>query len=121
MKRKALCGITIIDVVFGLLVVFCIMSVILIGAGIRGTDRKHCISNMHSVQLAVRAETATRGLGVGEPINTDFVFGEGKIIQECPTCPSGGSYSFLGRVPKRGEVYMFCNHKGHVPTDTSNW
>ena len=139
--RKA--GMTLLELTVVILVLLSLISILFIGARAwkRGSDRAGCIMNIRNVQQAVRGYQNMYGLGDGVAPTTDgsgnAVPGQGaslptsKIIgaaagylENPPTCPGGGTYSYIERVPALGELYATCSLATtleHEPTSHADW
>ena len=98
-------------------------SVLFVGARAwkKGSDRAGCILNIRNVQQAVRADQNMHKFKEGDPIPWDDIFGEGKFIENKPTCPEGGTYTFLKKFPKVGELALKCSLHDHEPPNHDDW
>ena len=93
---------------------------------VEGRDRAACILNIRNIQQTVRGEHGVRGMNVGDPLDPSKIHSSdgstGRMTT--PKCPSGGTYTYINRVPKPGELFCTCSHaetKGHVPEDYEGW
>jgi len=106
----------------GTLPLLSINSVLFIGARAwkKRSDRAGCIMNIRNVQQAVRGYQGINNIGPGKPINWDEIFGKGKFMNK-PTCPAGGTYTFLATVPMVGALACTCSHADHEPAQHADW
>lgn len=91
-----------------------------------GADRSGCILNIRNIEQAVRGHGGMKNMSIGDPLAPSKIHGKdgysGYI--KTPTCPSGGTYTYLSYNPEVGELYCTCSHaksKGHEPEDYSTW
>ena len=100
-----------------------INSVLFIGARAwkKGSDRAACIMNIRNVQQAIRGHQNMKNLNPGDPIPWDEIIGKDGYIPVKPTCPDGGTYTFLTKFPKVGELACKCSHPDHVPPQHADW
>ena len=84
-------------------------------------DRAGCLMNIRNAQQAVRSYSNMYHVEVSEPIARDVLIGDGKFLESAPTCPSGGTYTFLDHVPEKGVLFMRCSDPEHTPDDHANW
>jgi hypothetical protein len=80
--------------------------------------------NIRNVQQANRSFCGMHGYNPGNPcpISKETLCGPGKMIEEEPVCPAGGTYTWLeGKSPKIGELMLRCSCPDHVPEDHSEW
>jgi hypothetical protein len=83
-----------------------------------GADKGACVINLTSIQKAVRGYQNLKSLITGDPLTVDTLTNEG-FWTSVPTCPAGGSYSFLRTVPAAGIAYATCRNPGHAPAQTA--
>ena len=98
---------------------------------IRGIDkyaaiqnRKSCILNIRNIHQAIRAHQGLNGMNVGQIIHWDNIFGKEKFIVVRPTCPLGGDYILMKKMPRVGEVAAQCPHAdtlNHKPENHEGW
>ena len=67
-----------------------------------------------------------QSMDIGDPLASTAVFGAGLMMDNPPTCPSGGTYTWGSAVPTVGTAYGTCSFTGpptHVlgPTLTADW
>jgi hypothetical protein len=90
------------------------MLMVLTGGGItwwkwkREADRRACILNLCNVNNAATGHANMMNLKIGDPLAWSEIIGPGKYL-EMPRCPAGGTYHFMEKVPKIGELYMECS------------
>ena len=85
-------------------------------------DREGCILNIQHIQQAMRAYHGIHKMNVGDPLEAEAVFD--RFFKHTPRCNAGGTYTYINRVPKEGELFCTCSHaetKGHVPEDYEGW
>lgn len=118
----ALAG-TILGYVGLVVLVFSIIPVLFVGARAwkKGSDRAGCIINTRNVQQAVRSHQGMNSLKVGDSINWSEIIGPGKMLQQQPVCPAGGTYTLIDTVPPMGTLVGECSHADHVPADHHDW
>lgn len=122
-------GISILEIIVIVLVLFSLVSIFFIGARAwkSGTDRAGCITQIHDVQLGVRAYAKVNSFSPGTTVNglQDMILSSGKYVGKYPSCPSRGNYTFGGdMIPAIGTLYMKCDlavADGHLPADTDDW
>ena len=86
-------------------------------------NRAACIMNIRNVQQAMRSFQNMNGFGPGEDgYQKTALFGPKSFLESPPTCPSGGTYSWVeGKFPLVGELALRCSHTGHVPERHEDW
>ena len=122
-------GTTLIELSVVIAVILLLVGVLFIGvqAWRDGANRSACLVNQSSIQKAVRGYQNIHLLNVGDAVavadlQTDKYFGA-----DMPTCPAGGVYGYLGKVPDTGTEYAPCSlaaaPTNHVPAaaSLSNW
>jgi len=87
----------------------------------KGSDRATCLLNIRNVQQAIRGHQNIHDLNQGDPINWDEIFGENGYLPKKPTCPQGGTYTFLTKYPKTGELACKCSIHDHEPANHEDW
>lgn len=80
----------------------------------RGAGRAKCILQQTVVQKAVLAHAELNELKSGDELPIALLVDEEGYLTVVPTCPDGGSYKFLGRVPDSTVTYVKCDQEGHV-------
>ncbi len=128
-KKQA--GLTLIEVTLVIAVLLGLISVLFIGVSAykEGSNRAKCILNITNVQKAVRSYQNMYEKKVTDTLafeTGNSVFGEGKLIEELPVCPSGGDYTGAGSIPAIGTAYLTCDYQtgeetAHVPASTDGW
>ena len=123
-KKQA--GLTLIEVTLVIAVLLGLISVLFIGVSAykEGSNRSKCILNISNVQKAVRSYQNLYEKNVGDALVQATIAGSGKLLETVPTCPSGGTYTWLGTIPAVGTAYLTCDQsstKNHVPTTTAGW
>ena len=126
-------GMTLLEMTVVILVLLSLISILFIGANSwkKGSDRTLCIMNIRNVQNGIRSFSSLYGYnpGDGVPGLQLRVIGLGKFVDEAPSCPSSGIYTFgadfgTDTIPPIGEVYLKCSlasTDNHVPADTDAW
>lgn len=88
----------------------------------RGNNRGNCILNIRNMQQAVRSHANDSGLNPDDPSELSDIIGVGKYMETAPTCPSGGTYTWIDdRIPKIGELIIDCSIEDHIPAQHSDW
>ena len=82
-----------------------------------GRNKAACLINLSSIQKAARGYQNMNNLNIGDPLTVDTLTKAGFWASE-PTCPAGGSYSFMTTFPARGIAYATCRNPGHAPSQT---
>ncbi|MCB1206690.1 MAG: type II secretion system protein [Verrucomicrobiae bacterium] len=123
-KKQA--GLTLIEVTLVIAVLLGLISVLFIGVSAykEGSNRSKCILNISNVQKAVRSYQNLYEKNVGDALVQATIAGSGKLLETVPTCPSGGTYTWLGTIPAVGTAYLTCDQsatKDHAPTTTAGW
>lgn len=125
-------GMTLLELTVVILVLLSLISILFVGAQAwkKGSDRTLCIINIQSVQKGVRSFSNLYGYGPGQSVAglQLRVVGLGKFVENTPTCPSTGAYSYGGTfgadtIPPIGELYLNCSlsSSGHVPSAHGDW
>ena len=109
-----------------------VVVILLISGGValrihhQNADRMSCALNIRNIQTAMRSYTSMSTspyYDIGDPLDKSWLF-EKMHSSYVPTCPSGGTYIYMDKVPKIGVLYCTCSHaktKGHEPEDYSDW
>lgn len=87
-------------------------------------NRASCILNIRNIHQAIRAHQGLKGMNVGQTIRWDNIFGKDKFIELRPTCPHGGDYILMEKMPAVGEVAAKCPHAEtlhHKPENHEGW
>lgn len=98
------------------------ISVLFVGARAwkKGSDKAGCIMNTRNVQQAVRGHQSMNSLKEGDPIDWNVIFGPDGYLAE-PTCPLGGTYTFVDTIPPVGTLVGQCSHAEHMPPSHADW
>ena len=96
----------------GLIIGSVVFSIFFIGVSAyqKGANRSRCILQMATVQKLVLTHANLEKLKHGDVVTIDDLIAKG-YITETPTCPDGGTYTFLGKVPDSETAYIECDHK----------
>lgn len=123
-KRDA--GLTLIEVTLVVAVLLGLIGVIFIGATSykEGSNRSMCILHISQVQKAVRAHQNMYQRNFGDSCPQSVLVGAGRMLEIAPSCPSGGSYTWLGTIPTLDTAYLTCSlatSHDHKPLNTLGW
>ena len=123
-KKQA--GLTLIEVTLVIAVLLGLISVLFIGVSAykEGSNRSKCILNISNVQKAVRSYQNLYEKNVGDALVQATIAGSGKLLETVPTCPSGGTYTWLGTIPPLDTAYLTCSlasARDHQPRNTLGW
>lgn len=123
-KRDA--GLTLIEVTLVVAVLLGLIGVIFIGATSykEGSNRSMCILHISQVQKAVRAHQNMYQRNFGDSCPQSVLVGAGRMLEIAPSCPSGGSYTWLGTIPQLDNAYLTCSlatSHDHKPLNTLGW
>jgi prepilin-type N-terminal cleavage/methylation domain-containing protein len=117
-------GTTLIELSVVIAVLLLLVGVLFIGitAWKNGANTAACIVNLSSIQKAARGYANMNQLLVASTETSASLTSSG-FWATAPTCPAGGSYTYLAAVPSQGVAYVTCNLTGHAPTSASlaNW
>jgi len=119
-------GLTLIEVTLVVATLLGLIAVLFIGVGSykEGANRAVCIQQVASMQKAMRAYCNMHQIEPGQAvtnIKSRIINPTGFIRQE-PSCPSGGSYSYIeGVIPAMGVLYMACSIPEHQPSNNTGW
>lgn len=123
-------GMTLLEMTVVILVLLSLITILFLGAQAwkRGSDRAICIINIQNVQKGVRSYSNLYGFEPGTSVTglKEQIIGFGRFVENNPTCPGGGVYSFESEtmIPNMGILYMECelaHSDQHVPNATSDW
>ncbi|MBB5352361.1 type II secretory pathway pseudopilin PulG [Haloferula luteola] len=137
-QTKRAKGMTLLELTVVILVLLSLISILFVGARAwkKGSDRAGCIMNIRNVQQAARGYQNMYGLSEGAGLTSDKLIGTGGYLENAPTCPGSGDYSFGTTVPAVGDLYMTCSlageydeegtliegsDLGHTPTGHDDW
>lgn len=87
----------------------------------KGSDRAACILQTRNMQQAVRGHQNMNNINIGTPLDWNEIFGPDKYLPNKPTCPTGGTYTFVDTFPPVGTLAGKCSHTDHVPADHDDW
>jgi len=127
LNKKGQAGLTLIEVTLVIAVLLGLISVLFIGVAAykKGSDRAKCILNISTVQKAIRSYANMYEKDPGDTVATGDYIGAGLFIENVPTCPSTGTYTFQTEVPVAGVAMVDCSLAGgttlHVPSDLAGW
>lgn len=128
-RFRGLPGLTLLELTVVILVLMLLASILLVGARAwkRGSDRAVCITNISSVQKAVRGYANMSGLDPGDlvPNLETKVIGPDRFFESLPVCPAQGIYSLGGnQIPPLGDLYLNCSlaaSHSHLPQRIDDW
>ncbi|QQL44992.1 hypothetical protein [Sulfuriroseicoccus oceanibius] len=86
-----------------------------------GSDRATCILNQRNAQVATRAWSNLYDIEIGSPLELSDIVGPGRFLENEPTCPDGGMYTWSPVIPSVGVQCMRCSNPDHKPENTSDW
>lgn len=126
---RGLPGLTLIELAIVILALMLFATILLTGARAwkRGSDRAVCITNIASVQKAVRGYANMSGLNPGETVIglETRVVGPDRFFESLPICPGQGTYTLGGdQIPALGDLYMNCSlatDQKHLPENIADW
>jgi competence protein ComGC len=109
LRRPA--GVTLIEVSLVIALLLGIVVLLFIGVGSlrKGSDKAKCKMQLASVQKVVRAQANFKDLAPGVTFATTEAFGAGMAMENAPSCPAGGAYTWLGAIPSIGNAYGACD------------
>lgn len=119
-------GLTLIEVTLVVATLLGLISVLFIGVGSykEGANRAVCVQQVASMQKAMRSYCNMHQIEPGQSVSnmkSRIIQPNGFIRQE-PTCPSGGTYTYVeGVVPAMGVLYMSCSIADHQPSNNTGW
>src|SRR5438128_7915064 len=78
-----------------------LIAVVFLGIGSyrKGSDKAKCKMQLAAAQKAVRSQTNIQNKYSHATFSTTDAFGAGKTLENEPTCPSGGTYTWVGTIP----------------------
>ena len=125
-KQSRQRGTTLIELSVVIAVLLLLVGVLFIGitAWKQGANTAACVVNLASIQKASRGYANMNSLGNGSAELVATLTSAG-FWSVAPTCPAGGSYTYLSVVPGQGTAYAVCSFvsSGHAPTaaNQANW
>lgn len=129
-KRLNRSGFTLIEISLVIALLLGLIAVAFLGLGSyrKGSDKAKCKMQLAAVQKAVRSAANMRNMNIGDALASADVFGAGKILENEPTCPAGGTITWEANLPLLGTPYGNCayddgNGTVHVlaAADTTDW
>ena len=124
-------GMTLIEISLVIALLLGLIAVVFLGIGSyrKGSDKAKCKMQLAAAQKAVRSQANFQNLDSGATFATTDAFGAGKALENEPTCPSGGTYTWVGTIPAIGTAYGACDFTDpdgvttHVlgAADTKDW
>lgn len=122
-SKKA--GMTTLELAVVLFVIIALVSILSMGtrAWRKGSDRTACISNIRIAQQVVRGYQNRNHLAEGAKIDM-FALTNHSEFGRIGSCPAGGDYEKLGRIPPIGTLVMSCSlaaSSKHVPDSIADW
>ena len=124
-KRKA--GMTLIELTVVILVLLSLIAILFVGANAwkKGSDRAACIMNIRNIQQAVRGHQNMANKTTSDDITKADIVGSGGYLETDPTCPSGGTYTWVAKYPAVGTPVASCATNAttlnHVPNSVTGW
>ncbi len=130
-RRFTSSGMTLIEISLVIALLLGLIAVVFLGIGSyrKGSDKAKCKMQLAAAQKAIRSQANFQNLDIGAAFPDTQAFGPGMALQSAPTCPSGGTYAWVGTIPTVGTAYGSCNFTDpdgvttHVLTagDTKDW
>src|SRR4029078_9137719 len=130
-RRFKAAGMTLIEISLVIALLLGLIAVVFLGIGSyrKGSDKAKCRMQLAAAQKAVRSQANFQNLDTGSVFATTDAFGPGKALENEPTCPSGGTYTWVGTIPGIGAAYASCDFTDpdgvatHVlaASDTKDW
>lgn len=120
-KRFNASGMTLIEISLVIALLLGLIAVVFMGLGTyrQGADKAKCKMQLSAVQKAVRSGANLQNLDIGASLDdATQVFGAGLLMENEPTCPSGGAYTWEADVPAIGTPYGNCDFAGTGATST---
>ena len=89
----------------------------------KGADQASCKVNINAIQKATRSYQNIYNQQEGDKLTWDMLVGSGKIFENKPMCPAGGTYTLSPTFPKEGEPACRCSHPEHnfSKEETRTW
>src|SRR6187431_1447051 len=130
-RRLRPAGMTLIEISLVIALLLGLIAVVFLGIGSyrKGSDKAKCKMQLAAAQKAVRSQANFQNLDQNATFATTDAFGPGKALENEPTCPSGGTYTWVGIIPAIGAAYGACDFTDldgvttHVlvAADTRDW
>jgi type II secretory pathway pseudopilin PulG len=130
-RRLRPAGMTLIEISLVIALLLGLIAVVFLGIGSyrKGSDKAKCKMQLAAAQKAVRSQANFQNLDINATFATTDAFGAGKALENEPTCPSGGTYTWTGAIPAIGAAFGACDFTDpdgvttHVlaATDTRDW
>lgn len=130
-RRPRSAGVTLIEISLIIALLMGLLAVIFLGIGSykKGSDRATCRMQLAAAQKAVRSQANLQNLAIGATFPTSEAFGPGKALENEPSCPSGGIYTWTESIPLVGSSYGSCDFAdadgvtSHIlaTTDMKDW
>jgi type II secretory pathway pseudopilin PulG len=113
-KRLNAAGFTLIEISLVIALLLGLIAVVFLGLGSyrEGANQATCKMQLAAVQKAVRSYANMQGMQIGAGLTSAVAFTTGGAMENAPTCPSGGTYTWLAVVPAIGTPYGDCNYAG---------
>src|SRR6187402_3020301 len=110
-RRLRPSGMTLIEISLVIALLLGLIAVVFLGIGSyrKGSDKAKCKMQLAAAQKAVRSQANFQNLDTGSVFATTDAFGAGKALENEPTCPSGGAYTWTGTIPNIGVAYGACD------------
>ena len=122
---------TLIEISLVIALLLGLIAVVFLGIGSyrKGSDKAKCKMQLAAAQKAIRAQANFQNLDINATFATTDAFGAGKALENEPTCPSGGTYTWVGTIPTIGSAYGSCDFADSdgvtthalTATDTRDW
>ena len=122
---------TLIEISLVIALLLGLIAVVFLGIGSyrKGSDKAKCKMQLAAAQKAVRSQANFQNLDQAATFATTDAFGPGKALENEPTCPSGGTYTWVGVIPAIGIAYGACDFTDPdgvtthvlVAADTRDW
>lgn len=111
-RRLNAAGFTLIEISLVIALLLGLIAVVFLGIGSyrKGADKAKCRMQLAAVQKAVRSQSNFLNLNIGATFATTDAFGAGKALENEPTCPAGGAYTWAGTIPSMGTPYGNCDY-----------
>src|SRR6187549_435174 len=110
-RRFHAAGMTLIEISLVIALLLGLIAVVFLGIGSyrKGSDKAKCKMQLAAAQKAVRSQANFQNLDIGAVFTEAQAFGPGMALENAPTCPSGGEYTWTGTIPLLGVPYGTCD------------